>query len=343
MNNFDQYKKEIQITEKIWWSTRNKSRKCFQNECNDLAIRSHYHQVNGVLNNLSKDKLVWGLGVVPKGKMGYDKNNGYEFIRKSINHKGELTTFCGFCNKHDSEVFDEIENVKNKPLDYKSRKVQLLHAYRGLCNELHKQEFNIIATKRILSDTNIKSLKNIYFNENLTGNMKVRMTRFIKKQIEDDLYNHTDNFIFDHFTLPRIDICTTSLLGAIPEFDNINMSRWLNKIDNHEIIEGLGATNFLILIPENEILNVIIGTNKKRLFENLDIERIINKTTDEKLVFLSDIIIREIETWVMSNKLYLEWKKIGWDKRVIEEINRHKPFTTVLKSTNLNIFKPNQQ
>lgn len=340
MTDFDQYRKEVQLVEEIWRKTRKQSRKCFKPNCEELAIRSHYHQVNGVLNELSSDGIVWGPRVTPQGKRGYDKHSGYEFIRKSINHKGELTTFRGFCNKHDSSIFDKIENIKYKPYNYKSREVQLLHAYRGVCNELHKQEFNIQATSSIINNPNIKILKDQYLKGDLPYQMKVRMTRFIKKQLEEDLYSNTRHFIFDHFELSRVDICTTSLLGPMPEFDNINVPHWQKIINNCEFIEGSGATNFIILIPEGEILNVIIGTNKKRLFENLDIEEIINKTIDEKLIFLSDIVLREIETWVMSNKLYLEWKKSGWDKKVIEEINRHKPPTTKLKPTNLNIFNP---
>lgn len=342
MNYFNAFKKETQLAEKIWWKTRNRPRKCFDSNCEELAIRSHYHQVHGVLNDLSSDDLVWGLGVVPKGKGGYDKNYEYEFIRKSINHKGELTTFCGFCNKHDSKIFDKIENVKYKPYNYKSREVQLLHAYRGVCNELHKQEYNVQAVTSILANQNIKLIKQTYLKEDLKGKMKVRMTRYVKKQIEEDLYNNTEHFIFEHFELPRIDICTTAIPGAMPEFDNLNASNWSywkNIVDNFKYIEGSGATNFIILIPQNNSLNVIIGTNKKKLFENFDLKKIASYTKEKKIAFISDLIVREIETWVISNKLYQEWKEIGWDKKVIDEINRHKPPTTILKATELNIFK----
>ncbi len=85
---------------------------CLCPDCNELAILSHSLQRKSVLESISdKNKKVVGID---KGT-----NTFKSYFTKSVKFKkygiGEASVFKGFCNKHDTQLFDEIENEKFKP------------------------------------------------------------------------------------------------------------------------------------------------------------------------------------------------------------------------------------
>lgn len=85
---------------------------CLCPDCNELAILSHSLQRKSVLELIS-DKY--------KKVVGMDKgtNTLKSYFTQSVKFRkygiGEASVFKGFCNKHDTQIFDEIENGKFKP------------------------------------------------------------------------------------------------------------------------------------------------------------------------------------------------------------------------------------
>lgn len=89
-----------------------KSYRCLCPECKDSAILSHSLQRKCVLEAIA-DKY--------KKVVGIDKgtNTLKSYFTKSVKFKkygiGEASIFKGFCNKHDTQIFAEIENENFNP------------------------------------------------------------------------------------------------------------------------------------------------------------------------------------------------------------------------------------
>ena len=98
--------------------------------CNQI-IRAHSIQKNQSLTAIAVNALVYVLdsqiGTLRKthGKIVYKK--------KSIN---KVSTFLGFCSRHDNSLFEPIDNNLLLPTDEQV----LLYAYRSLCREVFVKE-----------------------------------------------------------------------------------------------------------------------------------------------------------------------------------------------------------
>lgn len=92
-----------------------------------IADNGHVYRISSNFTSLKKNK----------GNLNYEKIG--------IN---KVSTFRGFCNKHDNELFEPIDNLPLLPTD----KQVFLYAYRSLCRELIVKEnaFNLL--ERQLSD-----------------------------------------------------------------------------------------------------------------------------------------------------------------------------------------------
>ena len=99
-------------------------------QCGEF-ISAHSIQKNGQLSVIAHEGHVYALSM----NVGDIKKNdgGVSLVRHGI---GSVSTFNGFCNKHDNELFAPIDKV---PLVPTSEQV-LLYAYRALCRELFVKE-----------------------------------------------------------------------------------------------------------------------------------------------------------------------------------------------------------
>lgn len=97
-----------------------------RSKCKNKAISSHTLQRKNVLDKISVDNHVYSFELDYYGK---------EQIKPKYNGLKNASVFPGFCNKHDSMLFDKIENG-NFVLNNESA---FLLAYRSLCREyFHK-------------------------------------------------------------------------------------------------------------------------------------------------------------------------------------------------------------
>lgn len=96
-------------------------------ECQGIIKRAHTLQNNGILSRLSENGHVM---------VNEAKSDAYgikiEFVPKGRN---EATTFTGFCHKHDTELFVDIETKEYEQLP----KQNFLFAYRAFSQEYHKK------------------------------------------------------------------------------------------------------------------------------------------------------------------------------------------------------------
>jgi hypothetical protein len=100
--------------------------------CQGNIIRAHSIQRSGGLTQIAVDGHVYMLDNHITSIL---KGNGWPSY-KLVGIK-EATTFTGFCQYHDSETFEPIENSPFAP----SQQSVFLLAYRALCRELYAKKF----------------------------------------------------------------------------------------------------------------------------------------------------------------------------------------------------------
>lgn len=100
-----------------------------KNECNSVIKGAHSIQNNRFLNRISKDGHVYQI----KGEISKQKGPYTIFNRISRN---KASTFFGFCDYHDTELFKPIELT-----EYKEEPIQnFLFAFRASALEYHRKQ-----------------------------------------------------------------------------------------------------------------------------------------------------------------------------------------------------------
>jgi hypothetical protein len=99
-------------------------------ECKGKIVRAHTLQKSGSLSTISVNRHVYGLE-----EGGMPDDNGYPpFKLIGVN---EASTFTGFCQRHDTELFQPLEM---KPFTTSKEQFFLL-AYRALSKEVYAKRF----------------------------------------------------------------------------------------------------------------------------------------------------------------------------------------------------------
>lgn len=284
-----------QRIQKIWDQTLKKQRTCMYSGCSNQAIKSHVLQKNGILRQISIDnhlieldrpniiKLNQGAGIVRFKKVGL--NNSY--------------TFTGFCNYHDSSIFNPIENSES--IDLSSSMSQALFSYRGLCQEIRRKmdakEHESQAV--MLKPREIRHLS-MAFIDGLESGI-VNLTYF-KEQFEKSIRdNDFSTFTFKTLKIPRIELCISTPLNIHkPEHITEDYEKWKSK--KPEVY----TTSFLNVLPIKEESFIVVGYHNDFPCEWTKhfIKRIENANRQSILKEISDLLVLRLEFWVMSPALF---------------------------------------
>lgn len=321
---------EKNLISKLRKQTRAKSQKCYNPLCNELAIRSHIQQAEGTIRCISPSGTVVQLEDLDRrfNKMPY------AFKEKGINHKGGVLTFWGFCNKCDTTIFREIEQKDTNFYEYKT---QLLYSYRGFLSEYNKQEYNCKWYESILNCNNLsKNIKEFYSNLNNKFNLSVKLGKKIKLLFEKDLSEGSCHFEFIYFKLPKIEVCTSTSY-CLPI---ILSPQVIHDIENETITKPTISPILINLIPSETELNVILGClSDKEIKGRLELNKIANLTQKEKIKFISDILIKHVETWFVSISLYNTWKQRKMNHEILNQITKYIPAEKKLSYIKFNMFQ----
>jgi hypothetical protein len=84
---------------------------CYHPKCNEKSINSHILQKNGILTTIATDRHIW------KPEIDNFKKPQFQFKRNGIN---QVYSFNCLCDKHDTDLFKKIENIKINFNDYAS-------------------------------------------------------------------------------------------------------------------------------------------------------------------------------------------------------------------------------
>jgi hypothetical protein len=110
--------------------------------CNEF-IKAHSIQKNKSLTSIADNGHVY---IISDAISSLKKNNGMlTFEERGIN---QVSTFLGFCKRHDNELFEPIDNYYLIPADQQV----LLYAYRSLCREYFVKENSFVLIKKQLEN-----------------------------------------------------------------------------------------------------------------------------------------------------------------------------------------------
>jgi len=122
----------------------NKKQKCFVEDCKKSAIQSHLLQKNGILKMISANNHFYEVAFLMFPKPHYE-------IKKVGINKG--FTFRGFCEYHDSKIFEKIEKTD---VDFNEYQSLLLLSYRAILKEFRVKEIIIDYYVNLLTHSKLK-------------------------------------------------------------------------------------------------------------------------------------------------------------------------------------------
>ncbi|MBX0290831.1 hypothetical protein K3G63_10300 [Hymenobacter sp. HSC-4F20] len=312
-----QIKIELFTLEKINTKVKSASRICFEQGCNNHAINSHILQKNGILSTITTNGHLYTLKaniVEAKAK----------FTKTGLNN---VFTFKGFCNKHDTLLFDSIE--KNE-LDISQYKTKVLLSYRAVLNELRKKQINIDHYNGIKDSSTLKELARrmpldiLINNETLAEADLQRLSNLIREDID----HGTESFHFATYSIPKVEVCTSATFNT--ELRNEMILKRLSGRWNEPV-------NSLIfnVIPHGDKTVVILGCHKpildKCLYFFLELAK-------DPLKFISDTFIKNIETWVCSPEFYFKQIRPR-EKGIVDEFSLYPQQRDYTYPTRIYLFK----
>lgn len=271
-------------------------RQCCFPDCTEVAINSHLLQRNGILKPLSEDtSMLYELKQSPFNEdIFYFKLEG---IKNTL-------TFPGFCNKHDTEIFQPIESEAVNFFDYKT---QLLLAYRAVTNERRKKEINIDFYDRILGSNTLR--------DNITPSYFTKIEKSKEQEllgIQDEIYfenlllsdifgnSEFENFSFITYELPRVDLCASGVFTYETTIE-------INELYNQGKVEEPLSEIYFNLLPIDTKSYLIIGcANERNAKCWWYIESFIQETPQQSLKRISDLLLLQLENWLCSPSFYKE-------------------------------------
>ncbi len=312
MNNKEFIGKSYELYQKA----KKRKRSCFLSNCNQKAIKSHIIQKKGILNSIAKDSFLYELNI----HKYFDAD--LKFQKKGI---GDVMTFDGFCNPHDTMLFKEIELEHT---DFSVYKNQLLLTYRAIANECRKKEIivewyeslvqlckeNITLTENELNTANDEQIEEylikkerIFFLEQLIVNNKLGINdlMFYFNEIEVDIKKPSNRFMFFFKTIPYFEVVASSTFH-LDSYDTMHKDHLEKPNWEAEPLNSL----FFHILPQRSRSIVIFGFHNKFVKQNLYyFAKLAEMNETQMLKEISDILIERIESWSCSeefHKSYIE-------------------------------------
>lgn len=191
-------------------------------KCNEI-ISAHSIQKNRSLSAIADKGHVYKLS----SSMGsLKKNKGRPTFKKyGIN---KVSTFFGFCQKHDNELFAPIDDSPLIPTDHQA----LLYAYRSLCRELFVKENAIeLVESQLENDIDQRAIEDLLLKLKLGTSFGLKNLKKHKEVYDNSLrknsYSETKYVLFISEQEP-----TVAFSGLLyPDFDF--MGRQLQDLGDH--------------------------------------------------------------------------------------------------------------
>ena len=279
------------IIQKYQQVSIDKSQECFFNGCKELAIESHVLQKNGIINFIVDNK-----NHVYEMKHNLFKKPCFYFKYTGFN---ETLKYKGFCNTHDTALFLQIEN---KNVDFSDYNTFLLFTYRSMMMERRKK-LNVIHCNDLIMNSHF-----------LNSHIDTSYLRHYNKQtflgIDDAKYyeeiilnniidNSKKDFSFITLEIPKIEICASGVY-TYETTDEINKI----MLNTNKINEPLTEIYFHLIPQQNKSIVLMGCLNKKKSICWHYIKSHLYYSPETLLKKISDLLLRNIETWACSSNFY---------------------------------------
>ena len=278
----------------------NARRICYTPGCTNYAQNSHILQKNGILNFIADNGFI--------RQLDSSSNNLILSFKKAGINSTDVMAFPGFCNSCDTKVFLPIESNK---LDFDNYKHLLLYTYRAIVCELHKVDAWLTCCNKIAVDTWYdESIRNFF--EDMKVNYQVIKNAFTHQQflIGNNLFNDSSNSAptFTVFRVPRQDIACSAVHVPYMELDEELTDKFLNTAPESYDFPFFHKAIYIHSIPTDKELIIVIGYHKDvNNIETVPIKELSFISEEAVLLVLGTILVKRIETWSISERLYQEW------------------------------------
>ena len=237
--------KNTQIAECIWDE---------KDECFGKIVQAHSIQNNRFLKKISKD------GNIFEFSLGVSEDNSLMSSFKKIGRKS-FSTFRGFCQKHDKELFQPIEDK-----DYSETQEQnFLFAFRAFAKEFHTKKQVSLTYKNLITEIEnnpdinnfilkIFSLK-LLNNEEISLKIFQEELKFFKKEIKEKTFNG----LYTYKIILNKEYPIVSNSAFIP-YLNVNFEDVFTEQEYEKIQTGeINPTIYLNIFPENNKTFILIS------------------------------------------------------------------------------------
>lgn len=243
-------------------------KECFhhkKDECKGKIKNAHSIQENGKLSIL-ENEVNKNMSLYTFTKFISSENNVIEELIPL--GKGESSTFFGFCDYHDTNLFSDIENNK---FEFDNPKHLFLHSYRSFAHSYHKkrEEYKLYDNieKSKLKNTVSKFQKQIFqFGNKIAMSELNKSKEYLDNALENKNWDSLQYLVYEKKGL--FPIAVSSQLCPLVSYRNIPIN---NHLEFHIPFENL----MLTMLPDFESTVAIIASfpNQKKavkLIEELD-------------------------------------------------------------------------
>ncbi|EMY8532967.1 TPA: SEC-C domain-containing protein [Bacillus paranthracis] len=264
-------------------------------QCEGKIKSAHSLQNNGVLSKISEN----GHVVIPNTDYGKDD---LIYDVKDVS-KNKATTFTGFCDKHDTLVFKDIET---KEIDVTSNKQCFLFAYRAFALELHKKKEALKSRQQLFEvrptlSKEIEFIAQYRYAELALNDLSVYKKFFDKALINEnyDLIQST-TFTFDY------EVSMAACGGFTLTYDIKG-----NKMnDIHSMEDERLKTLFFTIIPNNGKTYFIFSWIKyDNVFFKDYIQQLEDLTEEQFKTYINNFLPSYTENLVIAPSLWSSFTK----------------------------------
>jgi len=266
---------------------KSKIRTCFFPGCDEKSINSHILQKNGILSSIAKDNHLWEIGVNPFESPAFHPQ------RIGIN---KIFSFRCFCNKHDTELFFEIEQ---EGIDFEKYRTLFLFTIRTFYNELFRKLVGVDQFYCLIDKLENNQQKE-FIRQNIEQmKLALKDLDFLKNLIWKDYNSSSQSFVFKYREINRIDL----ILSSYFDYETSH------EVNNYRTKTGKEferfSTIFVTVFPYQGKSILIMGYAKedegkvKGYFNQFFKEG--EKRLQKKL---TNLVMFQCENWVCSQKFY---------------------------------------
>lgn len=246
-----------------------KNVKCFLKSCDRKSIGSHSLSESRVLRLLEAKDLdnkitLFYLGdelIGDRQRLELTFFNSYHQKLKSIS-KSKASVFYGFCDKHDNEIFDKLDNSCYSNNDH----INFLHGYRAFSYFITKW-INLISFHSVYIEPLNKSFKNSRDILNNTIEKMPELNRLnipinfqLNNDLKDKLLSEIDDLAQNQLILDK-DLLKNQIRSSIEPFIKDDKTYSGQEIDDL-LKDSLNSLNQIDAIPQFNNL-VKLGLNEK--------------------------------------------------------------------------------